>query len=98
MKIIMTAIALAIAAPAMAQAGAQPSHAQHQGNAQHQGHDQAQHGQHQGHGQHQQGHAGCCADRNGDGRMDCCERMAEAGDRRGCCPAPAAQPGSQPQG
>jgi hypothetical protein len=35
-----------------------------------------------------QGHEGegdCCADRNGNGRMDCCEHMAAAGDRRGCC-------------
>ena len=89
MKIIVTAIALAIAAPAMAQTGGQQGHAQHQGQAQHQGHNQAQHSQHQGqhgqHGQHQpsqhQGHGDCCADRNGNGRMDCCEQSAQAGDQ-----------------
>lgn len=97
MKYFLSAIALVIATPAAAQTAPAQDH---QGHAQHQ-----QHGQHQGHAQHQQhqqqggqpGHApqgDCCADRNGNGRMDCCERTAEAGDRRGCCaqPAPAAQP------
>jgi hypothetical protein len=100
MKYFLSAIALVIATPAAAQTAPAQDH---QGPGQHQ-----QHGQHQGHAQHQQhrqqggqsGHApqgDCCADRNGNGRMDCCERMAEAGDRRGCCaqptpPAPAAQP------
>ncbi|HYN45098.1 MAG TPA: hypothetical protein VES64_00235 [Allosphingosinicella sp.] len=98
MKYFMTAVALVIAAPAAAQtapAQQHQGHDQHQqhGQGQHQG--QAQHGQHQ-HGQHQQGQhqeqGDCCADRNGNGRMDCCEGMAQSGDRRGCCPEPAPTP------
>jgi len=84
MKIIIAAFALAIASPAFAQAtpaGQPADHSQHQ-QGQHQG---MPHGQ-QGHGE---GRA-CCADRNGNGRMDCCENTDEAGQRQ---PAPA-----QPQG
>ncbi len=98
MRILMTAIALVIASPAVAQTA--PAQ-QHQGHDQHQQHGQqqgqAQHGQHQ-QGQHQE-RSGCCADRNGNGRMDCCEGMAQAGDRRGCCPeqAPTPAPAAQPQ-
>jgi hypothetical protein len=45
---------------------------------------------------------GCCADRNGNGHMDCCEGMA-AGSGRSCCAGrtpPTARPAqpSQPQG
>jgi hypothetical protein len=79
MKIIMTAIALAIAAPALAQTDA------HQGHGQNQGHGPAQHGQHQP-GEHQNHRQGCCADRDGNGRMDCCEQ-AQDGERRSCCDA-----------
>lgn len=86
MKMFVSAVALVVASPALAQtAPAQP----HQGHAQHQQHGQpAQHqqqGQHQqhgqGHGEHQPGrHCACCADRNNDGRMDCCERhQSESG-------------------
>lgn len=85
MKYIISAIALVIAAPAAAQTAPAP---QHQGHGQHQ--------QHQGHGQ-PAGHGepgGCCADRNGNGRMDCCEGMAQSGDR----PGQAAPPAAQPQG
>ena len=96
MKYFMTAIALVIAAPAAAQTT--PAQ-QHQGHDQHQQHGQGlQQGQAQ-HSQHQE-QGGCCADRNGNGRMDCCEGMAQSGDRRGCCPEPAATPApaAQPQG
>ena len=84
MKIIIAAFALAIASPAVAQTApaAQPAD-----------HSQHQQGQHQGmpHGQQGQGEGcACCADRNGNGRMDCCENMGQAGQRP---PAPA-----QPQG
>ena len=99
MKIIVSAIALALAMPAAAQTAPaeQPRlvHSQHQqqptaghsGHAGHAGH-QMPAGQQQGAepGQ-QQGHAmggDCCADRNGNGRMDCCENMA-AGAGGGCC-------------
>ena len=87
MKLFITAIALVVAIPAAAQTApaAQPPAQQHQD---HQQHGQMQHGQAQG-GQHQ-GHAmgDCCADRNGNGRMDCCENMAQ-GTRQ---PAPQPQP------
>lgn len=95
MKIIIAAFALAIASPAVAQtAPAGPAadpHAQHQ-PGQHQG---APQGHHQGHDMQ----GGCCADRNGNGRMDCCENMA-AGSSCSCCGArtPQAAPQSQPQG
>jgi hypothetical protein len=113
MKMICTAIALAFALPASAQ-NAQPAPAAMPGHAAMQhpaGHEHAAHGQPQpapsgDHSQHQ-GHAmaagdDCCADRDGDGRMDCCQNMAPAADRRGCCaehpaaPAAPAQP-AQPQ-
>ena len=102
MKILVSAIALSFAVPAAAQTApvAQPpqDHSQHQqpgnsapaGHSGHAGH-QIPHGQHQGgeHGQHQ-GHAmGCCADRNNNGRMDCCEHMAGEHQAQ---PAQPAQP------
>ena len=105
MKIVITAMALVFALPAAAQTAPAPQHQDHQ---QHQGQAQAQPGQHQmaQHSQHQagqqgqhQGHdmrSGCCADRNNNGRMDCCENMAQD---RNCCQhgtTPAQQP--QPQG
>lgn len=75
MKTFISALALVVASPALAQtAPAQPD----QGHAQHQQHGQGD-AQHQQHGQHQPGQHGegcaCCADRDGNGRMDCCERM-----------------------
>jgi Ni/Co efflux regulator RcnB len=90
MKILVTAMALVLAA---APAAAQTAPAQHQDPQQHQAsqsgqHQMAQHAQHAQHqgaqGQHQ-GQAmqdGCCADRNGNGQMDCCENMPEG---RECC-------------
>lgn len=109
MKIITAAIALAFASPALAQGApagtASDPHAQHrahQPGADHSQHQGMQHGQHQGaqHGQHQAGahQHGCCADRDGDGRMDCCQNMAQSGQRTDCCPAQAPQQGAQPQG
>ena len=90
-QILIAAITFVIAHPAVAQTApvsAHQNHQQHsQDHAQHgQGH--AQHGQQsgqQGQGQHQ-GHdmqGGCCADANGNGRMDCCENMSEG---QSCCP------------
>ena len=113
MKIFSTAIALTFALPAAAQTA--PAPAQHQGHAQHQQHGSGGHaghgghqapqgqqgGQHGQHGQHQ-GHAtqaDCCADRNGNGRMDCCETMAA--DSSCCCQGrgeqAAGQQPAQPQ-
>jgi len=88
MKIIVTAIALAFALPA----AAQPAPAQHQGHDQHQPgqhqpgqHQPGQHqpGQHQP-GQHEQHRDGCCADRDGNGRMDCCDRAEAQSEGQGC--------------
>jgi hypothetical protein len=96
MKIFATAFALVIAAPAAAQPAPAP---QHQGHDQHQQHQQQNGQSHDQHGQ-MPGHAeegNCCADRNGNGRMDCCEHMAQAGDRRGCCQEQSAQPSAEPQ-
>ena len=72
MKYLVATLALAFAAPVAAQTA--PAHQDHQQHGQH------QQGQHQGHGD------GCCADRNGNGRMDCCERMAaQSGSGCACC-------------
>lgn len=92
MKIIIAAFALAIASPAVAQTaptGTAADHARHQ-HGNHQPHQPGQHqqGQHQGMAHGQSGQEGrgasssCCADRNGNGRMDCCEGMAQAGESR----------------
>ena len=113
MKILVAAFALAIASPAFAQGAPDNSHAQHQPQGQHQPgqhgspqgmthgqHQPGQHDHHQGmqHGQ-DEGHAGhgCCADRDGNGRMDCCEAVNEAGQECGCCEQAAPAEG-QPQG
>ena len=88
MKIITAAIALAFAMPA----AAQTAPAGHHGQA---GADHAQHARHgqqapadsdSGHAERQD-HAMCegdCADRDGNGRMDCCDRMAAAGKVGAC--------------
>ena len=99
MKILATAMALAIAFPAAAQTA--PAQPQHQGHDQMQGH--ADHGQSQGmrHGDQHAGmqhRDGCCEDRNGDGVMDCCEHMAQATEQRDCCADEAGLPAAQHQG
>jgi hypothetical protein len=78
------AAAFAFATPA----AAQPAQS-HQGHGAHNAQGQAQHGQHgqghQGHGagmDHSQ-HANCCGDKNGNGKMDCCEGKEAA--QRPCC-------------
>lgn len=80
MKTLIATLALAVAAPL----AAQPAPVQQ---------DHRPHGQHQQHqpGQHQQHGDGCCADRNGNGRMDCCEQAAEAGQACACCDERPAQ-------
>lgn len=100
MKILTAAFALAFAIPAAAQT---PPAGQHQDHAQHQRQGSGAHDAHQGHqpgGQHDQhqGHdmgSGCCADRNGNGRMDCCEAMAAGGN---CCHERDAQPAQRQPG
>lgn len=98
MKIIVSAIALAFAMPAVAQNAPQP---QQQGHSQHHQGGAATDAQtdHSGHQMpagkphdHNQGHAmkdGCCADKDGNGKMDCCEKMA-AKKEGGCCGGDAA--------
>ena len=95
--VLIAAIALVIASPAVAQtAPATGQHAQHQNHAQH-GEDHAQHGQSQaGHDMHK-GHdmkGDCCADKDGNGRMDCCEKMGEG---KGCCAKQEQKPATQPE-
>lgn len=99
---LFAALAFAVATPAAAQTA--PA-TQHQGHAQHGTPQSGGHAQHQGQGQQpghdqHQGHdmqSGCCADRNNNGRMDCCENMAEG---QSCCPnhgqRQPAQPPAQP--
>ena len=86
--LFVAAACFAFVTPAAAQP-AQPqadAHAQHQIHGQHDGH--TAHAQHQN-GQHPDGHAAhqangeCCADKNGNGKMDCCDG-AQAADRP-CC-------------
>jgi Spy/CpxP family protein refolding chaperone len=78
MKILLTAIALTIAAPAAAQT-AQPAANPHAGHAM-----PADHGQHKGnHSQHDgeaghEAHKKHCEQMKADGKkMDCCEKHAE---------------------
>ena len=103
MKIIVSAIALAFATTAAAQTAPTPQPQ----TQDHQSHGPMHHGQ-QGqmeHGQDRPDHAGlheghgamadCCADRNGNGRMDCCEGMEPGDVRHGQPPAQPEAP--QPQ-
>ena len=89
MKLILSAIALAFASPALAQAPA-PAHDAHAQHAQHAGHaqhaDHAKHAQHNGASGHE-GHAdhdGCCK-KDADGKMACCEKMKAQGKKMDCC-------------
>lgn len=93
MKIIVTAIALAFATSAAAQTA--PAPAPHHPAADHAGHQAAPAQSHAGHAMQ----GGCCADRNGNGRMDCCENMAAGSGGCASHARPAApQPQSHPQG
>jgi hypothetical protein len=84
MKLLFGAIALAFAVPAAAQSA--PVQMEHAAHARHQAHNGPEAPGHTGHQDHQMpqggshgGHAtkdGCCADKDGNGKMDCCEKMA----------------------
>jgi hypothetical protein len=97
MKLLVGAIALAFAVPAAAQpAPAQTdhsAHSQHQPNAVPVPTGRAEHGDPQMHlGASHEGHAmneGCCTDKDGNGKMDCCEKMAAKKDD---------QPSDKPKG
>jgi hypothetical protein len=92
--LLMSAVALAFAAPTVAHA---TSHAEaHQGHGQHHAHpagaQPADHAGHAGHAQHQHAasgamdhskHADCCGDAEGKGKMDCCE--GDQASQRPCC-------------
>lgn len=95
--LLMSAVALAFAAPAMAQTAPPSGHAQQAQPMGAQATDHAGHGQHQGHGQgatdHSE-HANCCGDATGNGRMDCCEGAQAA--QRPCCDKHAANSDQQP--
>lgn len=110
MKIIASAIALAFALPAVAQtAPAQhQDHSRHQQHgspanapvADHAGHQMPMGKPSDGQPDQHQGHAmkdGCCADKDGNGKMDCCEKMA-ANKRGDAAAKPKAdQHSAQPQ-
>ena len=94
MKLLIGAIAIAFAVPAAAQTpAAQMDHTRHpassgsaaQAHGEHAGHQMPQGGSHEGHAMKD----GCCADKDGNGKMDCCEKMAAKKDE---------QPSSNAQG
>ncbi len=101
MKIIISAVALAIATSVVAQTP--PAQPQHQDHPQHQSHGAAQTPQadHSVHHDQHKGHAmegGCCADKDGNGKMDCCEKMSAGKGGGGCCGKdPAAKPKASEQ-
>jgi hypothetical protein len=70
MKILLTTIALMIAAPALAQTGG--------GHDAHAAHGTANHAQHEDHDK------GCCA-KDEKGRMACCEKMKAKEKKMACC-------------
>lgn len=75
MKLFISAIALAIGVPAVAHAApAAQAGSQHQGMA---GMDHSQHGQNDPHKGHDM-KEGCCADKDRNGKMDCCEKKEQA--------------------
>ena len=86
MKLFIGAFALAFAVPAAAQpapAQTAPVPGDHSGHAEH--HSGAAQASHEGHAMKD----GCCADKDGNGKMDCCEKMAAKKDE---------QPSAKPQG
>ena len=101
MKIIVSAMALAFATTAAAQTAPtpQPQPQEHQAHGQMQHgpmhHDRMQHGQGQpDHAGSHEGHGAtcdCCADGNGNGRMDCCEGMEPGHAHHGQPQAPQPQ-------
>ncbi|WP_114953192.1 hypothetical protein [Sphingosinicella terrae] len=101
MRILLTAFALTFALPAAAQTlPAQPHQpsgnpASHGSHRQH--HDGQDHGQH--HGQGAPAEQGCCAEADGNGRPDCCDRMGhDQHGTHGGQPAPAGQAPQAHQG
>lgn len=93
---LLAALAFAFASPAAAQTA--PAANTHQGHNMQSQAGHAQHAQTQGSGQQgqHQGHNmqdGCCADRNNNGRMDCCENMPAG---QSCCPQQQARPAQPP--
>ena len=87
MKLMLVAIALTIASPALAQTAPANSHADHAAHT-----AQAAPADHSAHGTTSStdphaGHempAGCC-EKMGDAKMPCCEKMKAAGKTMDCC-------------
>lgn len=80
MRMMLAAIAMTVASPALAQnAAPADAHAQH---------GTAAHAQHTGHAGHDMG--GCC-EKDAKGKMACCEKMKANGKEMTCCEKPAAQ-------
>lgn len=83
MKLIIAAITLMIATPAFAQSAAPADvHTEHTSQGGKIGHDR-----HEGHDMS----SGCC-DKDGDGKMACCEKMKTEGKAMSPSEAPAADP------
>lgn len=101
MKMMLAAIAMTIASPAVAQTAAPAdAHAQHAQHAQHASQTgAADHAAHMEHANGHEGHdmAGGCCEKDADARMACCEKMKAEGKKMACCDkaaadAPAADP------
>lgn len=95
MKMLLAAIAIAIASPAVAQTETPPdAHAPHS--------DQAGATDHSARTDHAQGHedhdmAGGCCEKDADGKMACCEKMKAEGKTMACCEQAVAEtPGADP--
>lgn len=97
MKLMLAAIALTIASPALAQTAAPAdAHADHAAHA-----TQAAPVDHSAHGAGSNGNphadhemAGGCCEKMGDGKMPCCEKMKAAGKKMDCCAKKADAPGA----
>ena len=87
MKLFCAAIALAFAAPALAQAD---PHAGHSTAAQHDAH-----AGHKGHESHEN-HKECC--KEGEAKMPCCEKAKAAGKKMPCCEKHEAKDAKPAQG
>jgi len=83
MKIVVTAIAMMIAAPAAAQTAA-PAADQHAGHAQH---GQSSKDDHSQHGADHNDHMKCCE--KGAEMVACCEKAKASGGKMDCCAAHA---------
>lgn len=84
MKMFLIAVAMATAAPALAQTAPANPHAGHGATAQdpHAGHKMPVQGQADPDAGHDMGD---CCKKDADGKMACCKKMAAMGSGDGCC-------------